>query len=111
MDNFTLIASTEIEAEGESSANGKDFDIFVATAAGCVDLAAAYQNFDVTPATSDDVDMGGGWQECRSSSKKWKNLHWLSLPSGSSVLLTIMARFNLAFFRSGRVFILVILLI
>jgi predicted porin len=59
MENFTLIASTEIEAEGESSANGEGFDIFVATAVGGVELAAAYQNFDSTPATSDDVDVWG----------------------------------------------------
>lgn len=44
MENFTFIASTEIEAEGEASEDGRSFDLFAATELSGLELAAAYQS-------------------------------------------------------------------
>ncbi|UTW02490.1 porin [Amphritea atlantica] len=59
MDNFTLIATTELEAGSEDSADGKGYDLFVSTSVGGVDLGAAYQNYDEDPSVSGDVDVWG----------------------------------------------------
>ncbi|MBN0989600.1 porin [Amphritea pacifica] len=59
MDNFTLILSTELEADGEKSADGKGYDLFVSTSVAGVELGAAYQTFDEDPSTSGDVDVWG----------------------------------------------------
>ena len=59
MDNFTLIATTELEAASEDSADGKGFDIFLSTSVAGVNLGAAYQNFDEDPTVSGDVDVWG----------------------------------------------------
>lgn len=56
--NLTLVASTELKAEGEGSENGSSYDLFVATELGGVELAAAYQTYKETPA-SDSVDSWG----------------------------------------------------
>ncbi|RTE65252.1 porin [Amphritea opalescens] len=57
-DNFTLVASTELKAEGEGSENGSSYDLFVATELGGVELAAAYQTYKKTP-SSDSLDSWG----------------------------------------------------
>ena len=57
-DNFTVIASTELEAEGEGSANGSSFDLFAATNLGGVELAVAYQNYEATPSSADQDSWG-----------------------------------------------------
>lgn len=60
MENFTVILSTELEADSEKSADGKGFDIFMSTAVAGVELGAAYQTFnDKKTATSPDVDVWG----------------------------------------------------
>ena len=41
---FTLIASTELDAEGEKSEDGESFDIYAATELESIELAAAYQS-------------------------------------------------------------------
>lgn len=58
-ENYTLIVSTEIEAEGGKSANGEGFDVFAATSVGGVDLAAAFQNYDEDTTVAGDVDVWG----------------------------------------------------
>ena len=58
LDNLTLIASAELEAEGESSANGKYFDLFAGLDMGSVELAGAYQAKKATP-SSQTVDTWG----------------------------------------------------
>lgn len=55
-DNFTLVTSTELEAEGENSAGNASFEVFAATSVGGVELAAAYQTIDQT---AGDVDSWG----------------------------------------------------
>lgn len=55
---ITLIATAELEAEGESSEDGEAFDLFAATEIGGVELAAAYQTFEAVGATS-DIDTWG----------------------------------------------------
>ena len=49
LDNVYIAASYEIEAEGESSENGKSLDLFVSTELSGVELAAAYQTMEITP--------------------------------------------------------------
>jgi predicted porin len=56
--NVTLVASTELKAEGEGSENGSSYDLFVATEIGDVELAAAYQTYKNTP-SSDSIDSWG----------------------------------------------------
>lgn len=53
-----LIASAELEAEGESSADGEVFDLFASTEIDNLALAAAYQSKKATPA-DDTVDTWG----------------------------------------------------
>ncbi|MGB0204731.1 MAG: porin [Neptuniibacter sp.] len=57
-ENLTLIASTELEAEGEGSENGSSFDVLAQTELGGVKFAAAYQTYEATP-TSDSEDSWG----------------------------------------------------
>lgn len=56
MDNFTLVVSTELEAEGEDSAGDASYELFAATEVAGVELAAAYQSIDKT---ANDVDTWG----------------------------------------------------
>lgn len=57
-DNAYIVASYEMEAEGESSENGEYFDLFASTKIASVTLAAAYQN--MTPSIGDDdIDTWG----------------------------------------------------
>ena len=56
-ENFTIVASTELEAEGEDSADTSTFEVFGATKVGGVELAAAYQTID--GGTGSDVDVWG----------------------------------------------------
>ena len=58
MDNFVLAVSAELEAEGESSANGKFFDLFLGGDLGGLELAAAYQTKEAAPGAS-SVDTWG----------------------------------------------------
>ena len=58
LDNVYIAASYEIEAEGESSENGKSLDLFVSTKLSGVELAAAYQSMEATP-TSGSKDTWG----------------------------------------------------
>jgi len=58
LDNFLLAVSAELEAEGESSENGKYFDIFAGGDLGGLELAAAYQTKEATPASA-SVDTWG----------------------------------------------------
>lgn len=55
---MTLIASYELDAEGESSENGESFDLFVATEMSGLELSAAYQNMKANVG-SDSVDTWG----------------------------------------------------
>jgi len=58
LENAYIVASYEMEAEGESSENGEYFDLFASTKFAGLSLAAAYQN--VTPEISaDDIDTWG----------------------------------------------------
>ena len=60
MDNFTLILSTELEADSEKSADGKGYDLFVSTSVSGVELGAAYQTFNKKDkADSPDIDVWG----------------------------------------------------
>lgn len=56
-ENFTIVASTELEAEGEDSADTSTFEVFGATKVGGVELAAAYQTID--GGAGSDVDIWG----------------------------------------------------
>lgn len=57
--NVTLVASTELKAEGnDSDENGSSYDLFVATEIGDVELAAAYQAYKKKGA-SDSTDSWG----------------------------------------------------
>jgi len=58
MDNFTLIASHELEAEGQKSEGGQSFDLFAATSVAGLELAAAYQSKEATVG-ADSVDTFG----------------------------------------------------
>jgi predicted porin len=55
---MTLIASYELDAEGESSENGESFDLFVATEMSGLELSAAYQNMKANVG-ADSVDTWG----------------------------------------------------
>jgi len=58
LDNVYLVASYEMEAEGEDSANGEYFDLFASTEFAGLTLAAAYQN--ATPEIgAEDFDTWG----------------------------------------------------
>ncbi|MBV0932862.1 porin [Marinobacterium weihaiense] len=58
LENTYIVASYEMEAEGESSENGEYFDLFASTDIGALTLAAAYQN--VTESIgADDFDTWG----------------------------------------------------
>ncbi|WP_027858623.1 porin [Marinobacterium jannaschii] len=58
MENFTFIASHDIEAEGESSESGQSFDLFAATSVAGLELAAAYQSKEAAVG-ADSVDTFG----------------------------------------------------
>lgn len=57
--DVTVISSMEIEAEGESSADGESFDLFASTKVAGLGLAVAYQKYDADPSVSGDVDTWG----------------------------------------------------
>ncbi len=58
LENAYIVASYEMDAEGESSENGEYFDLFASTEFAGLTLAAAYQN--ATPAIgADDFDTWG----------------------------------------------------
>lgn len=60
MDNFTLILSTELEADSEKSADGKGYDLFMSTSVAGVELGAAYQTFNEKDVVnSPDIDVWG----------------------------------------------------
>lgn len=58
LENAFIVASYEIDAEGEDSANGESFDLFASTEISGVQLAAAYQTMKATPAAK-SVDTWG----------------------------------------------------
>lgn len=53
-----VIASVELESDGESSADGEVFDLFASTELNNLQLAAAYQTMKATP-DADSVDTWG----------------------------------------------------
>jgi len=53
-----MIASVELESDGESSADGEVFDLFASTELNNLQLAAAYQTMKATP-DADSVDTWG----------------------------------------------------
>ncbi len=56
--NATLIASTELAAEGEDSENGESFDLFATTKLASVKVAAAYKSIKAD-SDADSVDTFG----------------------------------------------------
>ncbi|MCW8908906.1 MAG: porin [Sedimenticola sp.] len=58
LDNLLFVASAELEAQGESSQNGKYFDLFLGGDLGGLELAAAYQTKEATPLSA-SVDTWG----------------------------------------------------
>lgn len=56
--SVTVIASHELESEGNSSANGEATDLFVAADFDAISVAAAYQNYQAS-ASADDQDTWG----------------------------------------------------
>lgn len=58
LNGLTLIASYELDAEGESSENGESLDLFVATEMAGLELSAAYQNMKANT-NADSVDTWG----------------------------------------------------
>jgi len=53
-----IIASTELESEGEASENGESFDLFATTSIEDIQLSAAFQTMNATP-DADSVDTWG----------------------------------------------------
>ncbi len=53
-----VIASTELESEGEASENGESFDLFATTSIEDIQLSAAFQTMKATP-DADSVDTWG----------------------------------------------------
>lgn len=58
LENVYLVASYEMDAEGESSENGEYFDLFASVDVGDLTLAAAYQNATENIG-DDDIDTWG----------------------------------------------------
>lgn len=58
LENIYLVASYEMDAEGESSENGEYFDLFASADIGDLTLAAAYQNATESIG-DDDLDTWG----------------------------------------------------
>ncbi len=58
LESLTLVTSYEIDAEGEDSASGEYFDLYVGTEIADLELAAAYQSKKATPASASEDTWG-----------------------------------------------------
>ncbi len=58
MENFTLVASTEIEATSETDGTNKSIDVFASTAFANLEIGAAYQNLQMAGETDETSTWG-----------------------------------------------------